>query len=198
MSLRRDPALLLHAHLYASGLHTSATNKANNRVRGSMEEDLAGLFRCRDCFGERTRDRRPRQGDLIAVKNDFGEKWLAVINRIIFIEVNGIDSIPAWSVGHLREAIADGKVRNADILEQQLRGMPSDWHFVAVNHTDTVYADDQLISGVTKGDMYRLGYLDPEFYLLINDVDGTDVNDPLREREYVLASRLDISAVLAY
>ncbi|VDB98993.1 unnamed protein product [Peniophora sp. CBMAI 1063] len=139
----------------------------------------------------------------IWVKNDFGERWLAVIDAVIIIEVNGvetkaIDSIPLWSVGHLYDAIADGKVQNADMLKPQLKGMPRDWWFVAANHTDVVYTDDQLISGVTHEDLNQLGYIDPEFYLLIEDVEGTNKNDPQRAREFTLASRLDISPILAF
>ncbi|VDB87280.1 unnamed protein product [Peniophora sp. CBMAI 1063] len=127
-----------------------------------------------------------------------------------------IDAVTIWSVGHLYQAIGEGKVRNAAVyvrqpfepgtatdfasesLTQQLRGLSYNWCFVAANHTDVVYADDQVISGVTPGDMAKLGYLDPEFYLLIEDVPGTDHNDPQRAREFVLVSRLDISPVLAY
>ncbi|VDB91422.1 unnamed protein product [Peniophora sp. CBMAI 1063] len=174
----------------------------------------------------------------ILVKNDFGEKWLAVIDLVFFTLVKGvktkavgffvaypnsgrsrstkINTVPLWSVGHLHDAIAAGKVQNADLLKQQLKNMPHDWWFVATNHTDIVYADDQLISnmspfrrihsklmltyigGVTHGDMAKLGYIDPEFYLLIEDVDNTDLNDPQRAHDFILASRLDISPVLAY
>ncbi|VDC02318.1 unnamed protein product [Peniophora sp. CBMAI 1063] len=168
-----------------------------------MVEDEAGLFRSRDCFGERTRDRRPKQGDVVFAKNDFGERWMAVIDQVCFIIVNGVEtkaiySVPLWSVAHLYDAIAAGQVGNPEVLKQQLKDLPLDWWFVAANHTDILYADDQLISGVTQDDMARLGYIDPEFYLLIQDVETTDLKNPQRPREFIIASRLDISPLLAY
>ncbi|VDB96126.1 unnamed protein product [Peniophora sp. CBMAI 1063] len=131
----------------------------------------------------------------------FARKWYHSFSADLSIrrlKLRKIETITIWSVGHLRLAIEDGKVHNAHVLAQQLRDMPDDWCFVAANHTETVYADDQLISGVTPTDLNRLGHLDKEFYLLIEDVAGASSQDPQRPREFVLASRLDVSAVLAY
>ncbi|VDB91982.1 unnamed protein product [Peniophora sp. CBMAI 1063] len=96
------------------------------------------------------------------------------------------------------DAIQAGQVRNADVLSAQLADVDDDWWFLAINHAEYLLAD-QVETGVTLQELHggRLGSFEQEYYIMINDVPGTDEADLQRQREFVLLSRSELKEWLA-
>ncbi|VDB96041.1 unnamed protein product [Peniophora sp. CBMAI 1063] len=142
----------------------------------------------------------PPNGTWRSVKNDHGDLWYAILEHVIY-EVEDDDDIVRkvfcvywWSRRQLIEAIEDGEVNNPEVLLSQLADIEDDWWVLAVNHADYILSQEQVITGVTQEEMRsgRLGSFEPDYFLMIEDVPGTDVGDPQRPRDFNLLSRSEL------